>query len=90
MPSNCQLNLKTFAVGDLVESIFERGTIYRVTEFEAASGAYGNSNYVTLEVVKLSDDTDQYGLGINCHFADRRGRMANTFIAVYHQHFGGY
>lgn len=65
-------NSKQFDVGELVESVFDRGTVYRVSELSQPTHAGDYSTYLTLELVTKGSD-------------DNAGRMADgRDYAPYH------
>jgi len=66
---------RTFKVGQLVESVFDAGTIYRINCLHPPSRAYEYSTYLTLDLVSLGS-TDNYNMP---------GRMADgKSYAPYH------
>jgi hypothetical protein len=42
---------RSFKVGQLVESVFDAGTVYRITRLHSPSHAYEYSTYLTLDLV---------------------------------------
>jgi len=70
-------NSKRFTVGELVESVFEKGTVYRVTQLHPPQRAYEYSTFVSLEDVKLGEHSGYEGEG--------KGRMGDGHsVAPYH------
>ncbi len=68
-----------FKVGQLVESVFDKDTIYQITELHPPTHAGDYSTYLSLAVFICGVDSFQYGV------SDRKGRMADgRSYAPYH------
>ena len=74
-------NSKRFAIGELVESVFDKGTVYRVVKLHPPQHHTEYSTYLSLELVSRGPEDDDSRLSP----ALAKGRMGDgRSYAPYH------